>query len=309
MLFPAAPNVLDRVEFWRVSGQALQFEPGPLAGDPVLDQAAAVSGKAVPDDQQPARDMTQEMSQKLDHLGTANGSRKEAEVETPPGYPGHRREQLPVEMILQQRGLSARRPSAAAVGSLAQPALVDEDDGLARPAGFFLKLRPAVPLPALDGFFVTLQRAAGRPLATPAQLSQQAPDVRRMVAHPAQLLDQSGDPQRRPQCGLVAECLRSAFERLLDCLPVCRTQLGLASGAPGPFQPGPARLPQLADPANPRLPMDPQAPRYFGLAHALLQQLGRRHPAPLQALKVPLHPSRITHSPKLSYVSILCKSQ
>jgi hypothetical protein len=173
----------------------------------------------------------------------------------------------------------------------------------------FFKLGPAVLLPALDGFFVALQRATGRALATPAQLSQQAPDVRRMVAHPAQLLDQSGDPRRRPQCGLVAECLRSAFERLLDCLPVCRTQLGLASGAPGPFQPGAARLPKLADPTNHRLPMDPQAPRYFGLAHALLQPLGRRHPAPLQVLKVPLHPSRITHAPKLSYVSILCKSQ
>jgi len=173
----------------------------------------------------------------------------------------------------------------------------------------FFKLGPAVLLPALDGFFVTLQRAAGRALATPAQLSQQAPDVRRMVAHPAQLLDQSGDPRRRPQCRLVAKCLRSAFERLLDGLQVCRTQLGLASGAPGLFQPGAARLPQLADPANHRLPMDPHTPRYFGLAHALLQQLGRRHPAPLQALKVPLHPCRITHETNLSYVSILYKSQ
>src|SRR5713101_3282685 len=99
MVFPVAPEVLHRVEFRSVSGQALQFEPGLLAGDPVLDQAAAVSGQAVPDDQQPAREMGQEMSKKLDHLGTANGSRKEPEVETPPGYPGHRREQLPVEMI------------------------------------------------------------------------------------------------------------------------------------------------------------------------------------------------------------------
>src|SRR3984893_2594348 len=138
MLFPIAPEVLHWVAFWRVGGQALQFESGPLTGDPVLDQATAVSGKAVPDDQQPAREMAQEMSQKLDHLGTANGSWKEAEIETPPRYPGHRREQLPVEMILQHWGLSARRPRAPAVRSLAQPALVDEDDGLARPGGFFL---------------------------------------------------------------------------------------------------------------------------------------------------------------------------
>src|ERR1700732_342753 len=253
MVFPVAPEVLHRVEFRRVSGQALQFEPGLLAGDPVLDQAAAVSGKAVPDDQQLAREMGQEMRKKLDHLGTANGSRKEPEVETPPGYPGHRREQLPVEMILQHWSLSARRPSAAAVGSLAQPALVDEDDGFGPPGGLFFKLGPAVLLPALDGFFVTLQRATGRALATPAQLSQQAPDVRRMAAHPAQLLDQPGDPWRRPQCRLVAQCLRSAFERLLDCLQVCRAQLGLASGAPRLFSPGAARTPSLAAPGTQRL--------------------------------------------------------
>src|SRR6266849_3706476 len=62
MLFPVAPEVLHRVEFRRVSGQALQFEPGPLAGDPLLDQAAAVRGQTVPDDQQPAREIGQEMA-------------------------------------------------------------------------------------------------------------------------------------------------------------------------------------------------------------------------------------------------------
>src|SRR5713101_5231692 len=236
MVFPVAPEVLHRVEFRSVSGQALQFEPGLLAGDPVLDQAAAVRGQAVPDDQQPAREMAQEMSQKLDHLGTANGSWKEAEIETPPGYPGHRREQLPVEMILQHRvcprGAHVRQRWGRSLSPLSSTKTMV---WLARRA--FFKLGPAVLLPALDGLFVALQRATGRALATPAQLSQQAPDVRRMVAHPALLLDQSGDPRRRPQCGLVAECLRSAFERLLDCLPVCRTQLGLAPGAPGLFSP------------------------------------------------------------------------
>jgi len=178
MLFPVAPDVLHRVEFWRVSGQALQFEPGLLAGDPVLDQAAAVSGKAVPDDQQPAREMAQEMSKKLDHLGTANGSWKEAEVETPPGYPGHRREQLPVEMILQHRGLSARRPRAAAVGSLAQPALVDEDDGLARPAGFFLSWGQRY-------FFQRWMASSSRSSARPAgrwQLQPNCPSRRQTCA-------------------------------------------------------------------------------------------------------------------------------
>src|SRR6266851_3988995 len=196
MVFPVAPEVLHRVEFRSVSGQALQFEPGLLAGDPVLDQAAAVSGQAVPDDQQPAREMGQEMSKKLDHLGTANGSRKEPEVETPPGYPGHRREQLPVEMILQHWGLSARRPRAAAVGSLAQSALVDEDDGLARPAGFFLSWGQRY-------FFQRWMASSSRSSARPAgrwQLQPNCPSRRQTCA----------GWSRTPHCCSISRATRGA---------------------------------------------------------------------------------------------------
>src|ERR1700730_10698213 len=178
MVFPVAPEVLHRVEFRRVSGQALQFEPGLLAGDPVLDQAAAVSGKAVPDDQQPAREMGQEMRQKLDHLGTANGSRNEPEGETPPGYPCHRREQPPVELILQHWSLSALRPSEAAGGLLAAPALLHEDDGLVRPAGFFLSWGQRY-------FFQRWMASSSRSSARPAgrwQLQPNCPSRRQTCA-------------------------------------------------------------------------------------------------------------------------------
>jgi hypothetical protein len=41
-------------------------------------------------------------------------------------------------VVLQHRRLSFRRPSAAAVGPLAQSTLIDEDDGPAFLSGFFL---------------------------------------------------------------------------------------------------------------------------------------------------------------------------
>src|SRR6266849_4674698 len=81
------------------------------------------------------------LDEKLDYLGSVNMSWEQPEVKIPPrNCCGHRREHFPVEVVLQHRRVSAWRPSAAAVGSLAQSALVDEDDGAAVWRAFF-KLR------------------------------------------------------------------------------------------------------------------------------------------------------------------------
>ena len=93
---------------------------------------------AIPDYQQSARQMTQQMGKEVHHLRGADGSLVEPEIEVPPRDAGDGREHLPVEMILQHRGLSARGPSAHPMGPLAQPALVDEDDGAPLAARFFL---------------------------------------------------------------------------------------------------------------------------------------------------------------------------
>src|SRR5438093_12306105 len=69
------------------------------------------------------------MHEKLDDLRTTDRSWKQSEVEVPPGHARHRRQRLPVKVILQHRRLSAWRPGTAAVRALAQSALVDEDDG------------------------------------------------------------------------------------------------------------------------------------------------------------------------------------
>src|SRR6202035_2412008 len=83
--------------------------------------------QAVPNDQQLARQVAQQMLEELDHLRTFDGAGKESKVKVPPGHPRHRRQSFPVEVVLQHRGLSPRRPSAAAMGPLAEPALVDEN--------------------------------------------------------------------------------------------------------------------------------------------------------------------------------------
>ena len=93
--------------------------------------------QTIPDDQQLARNVAQEMGEKLDDLGAADGSWKQPEVEVPPSHSRNGRQCLPVEVILQHRRLPARGPGTAAVGTLAQSAFVDEDDGAAFVFGLF----------------------------------------------------------------------------------------------------------------------------------------------------------------------------
>ena len=52
VLLPVRPQVLDRVQFWRISGEKLQPQTPSLLLDEVPHGAAAVAGQPVPDDQQ-----------------------------------------------------------------------------------------------------------------------------------------------------------------------------------------------------------------------------------------------------------------
>src|SRR6202162_2136637 len=91
-----------------------------------------MTGQAVPNDQQLIRQMTHQMSEELDHLRALDGAGKEPKVKVPPRHPCHCRQSFPVEVVLQHRGVSPRRPGAAAMWPFAEPALVDKnyDSGL-----------------------------------------------------------------------------------------------------------------------------------------------------------------------------------
>src|SRR5215831_19968193 len=95
---------------------------------------------AIPNNQQLAVQVTQEMSEKLDHLRTADRAREQPEIEVPPRHPGHGRQGLPVEVILQHRCLPSRCPSPATMRPLAQSTFVDKNDYSPLVLGFFLSL-------------------------------------------------------------------------------------------------------------------------------------------------------------------------
>src|SRR5438270_13647431 len=181
------------------------------------------------------------MHEKLDDLRTTDRSWKQSEVEVPPGHARHRRQRLPVKVILQHRRLSAWRPGTAAVRALAQSALVDEE----RPPHWTV--------------------------AAPAQLPQNAPGLRGMVADSAFLFDQVGHAPRGPQTGFVAQSLWPTLQPALDLVPVFRTQPRFASGAPRFPQTGQPGCLELLGPAADRLPMGPDLPCHFGLMDSPLQ--------------------------------------
>jgi len=95
-------------------------------------------GKAIPDDQQRAGQMPEQVHQELHHLFFGDGFVEDLEIEIPPGDAGGYGDGLPVKVILQHGCLPAWSPGTATVRPLAQSAFVDEDDGAAFRLGFFL---------------------------------------------------------------------------------------------------------------------------------------------------------------------------
>ena len=144
MMLPVSPEVFDRIQFRCIGGQPFQHQ-GPFgSGNEVSHHPTLVAGQPVPHHQQRPGNMTPQVLQEFDDLWTLDGSRIQSKVEAPPSDSSNGRQTLPVEVILQHRSLSPRRPRAIPIGSLAQPAFVHKHYGSPLVSG----LRPALPLSA-----------------------------------------------------------------------------------------------------------------------------------------------------------------
>src|SRR5260370_10788171 len=112
-MFPITPDVLHRIEFRSIGRQVVQRQAAPLAGDKFPDQVAAMSLGAIPDYQQSARQMTQQVREKVHHLWGADGLSVKPRIKGPPHDAGGSREHLPVERILAPGALRAGPSSSA----------------------------------------------------------------------------------------------------------------------------------------------------------------------------------------------------
>ena len=134
------PHILDRIEFGRIGWQPLDAEASPGGGNVVLDQATAMNGCAVPDDQQLSWQVPLEVFQKFNHLEAFDAAGMNLEVETPEGQTADDREAFPIESFVQDRRLPTKCPGAHPRWAGAQSAFVNKDEGAALLPGLFFNV-------------------------------------------------------------------------------------------------------------------------------------------------------------------------
>jgi Domain of unknown function (DUF3854) len=119
--------------------RAAEFElqPAFLVADESLGDQTPVGRKPVPNQQDVASDIAEQVFQKLNDLLGLDGLFEDLKVEIPEGDAGDDRQGFPIEVELQDRRLPAWCPGASPMRPLARSAFVDEDDRAALFLSFF----------------------------------------------------------------------------------------------------------------------------------------------------------------------------
>ena len=139
MGFKVAPHVFHRIEFWGIGGKSLHLDSAMGRENIVPDQYTAVNGRPVPDHQDFPGNVALQMPQKLDDLKAFNAAGVDLEVEPPEGQAADDRKALPVEGLLENGSLSAKRPGARPRRTGAQAAFINKDYGATLLPGLFFK--------------------------------------------------------------------------------------------------------------------------------------------------------------------------
>lgn len=137
------PDALIGVELRRVAWEAKEMEPGERTADRT-DRVSLVDRAAVPEQQDRSAEMAKQMTQEGADLGVLDVLRMEAVVEaeaTAAGAYGNPRDHgdpVALLVVVEKRGLSARRPGLAQTRNQEEARFVDEDEVGTQPRGFFL---------------------------------------------------------------------------------------------------------------------------------------------------------------------------
>ena len=128
-LLQVPPDALFRVQLRRIAGESLEVN---RLGCPVAqilpDGFAAVDRRAIPEDQQLARDMAPQMIEEADHLGARDRRLVDLEVQPPLKPDGaDDREMIAAERVMQDRRLAPRRRAARHRGQKIEAALIKEE--------------------------------------------------------------------------------------------------------------------------------------------------------------------------------------
>lgn len=113
------PDILDRIQFRRVSRQSLYGDVAIESLDVFFDHRAAMCGKSVPNDEELSWYGFLQVPQENDQVRRFDRFGEQFEIEVPQRQSGNEREVLPVEIVEENGSLPARGPGAATVWPLA----------------------------------------------------------------------------------------------------------------------------------------------------------------------------------------------
>ena len=137
MLLPVGPEILPRVQFGRRGWPAAGAASAGQRFEVLVDRGGTRAGRAGPDDQQFAGEVTLPVAEELNDLRALDAAGQEPEVKVAPSQSGDGSKVFPIEAMEEPRRLPLGRPSPHARRLLRQAALVEEDDRAAFGAGLF----------------------------------------------------------------------------------------------------------------------------------------------------------------------------
>lgn len=172
----------------------------------------------------------------------------------------------------------------------------------------FFDAGPGPLLPALDPFFIALERAPLRLLHGPSQTMEEPAHVVAVVSHAKLLPDQPGDPGRRPELGGVAVVERALQQQPHQALALSRIKLGRAPRREPHAQRLGAPLVSRIAPAHDGARRAVEQPRDLVQRAALIQEPERPMAPALQKLGR-ARQSHNEHLPGGASFHYLCRSQ
>ena len=87
-MLAVCPDIFHRVQFRRVGRQVLCIQTTVLVADELLGDPAAVGRKPIPNQQNVAIDVAEQVLDELDNLLGLDGLLEDLKVEVPSGQPG-----------------------------------------------------------------------------------------------------------------------------------------------------------------------------------------------------------------------------
>ena len=315
------PDELVRVELGGVAREAVKAQSRGRAQE-LAYKHAAVLVDVVPHNEHRSLQALEQQAQKPNHIGERTlRSRRNRAWRAMRSRLGETQTAEMAEILVQRpaqrsTGVFPRGAQVLATGGISRKPLSSMNTRWAPDFSAFFYMRPGPALPVLDGCLVTLGGPLDRLLAAPAETSEEAPHVIRVVLDAEAALGDLGDPAGGPHFARVTAFRRAGQQNPSQLLALlggeaywaARCRLGLQSDRPLLLEGLLPGIYRAAGAAN--LPRNPQrtvagGQQIQGTNAALLQLRGTTHwswhaasiPNALLLMRISVAAASLTESP------------